>query len=208
MQIKRHYGRHVPTDTRLVVTYPVLPNTTDATLVVHVDRLPAALKESVLRAVDTNAGQSSINVADVLGRTMYQDSGKSVFQVLHEGQYLKRVSIDEVEMKPTSAMAIPLRTVLIESGLIARPVADPSDRFNAHAHNAQVDESANGINRARNLLAEAQLLQQEAERKREQAYGIAPSLKPTPEAVVVEVAPVDPASLLADYSEATPETQA
>lgn len=210
MEIKRHIGKHLPSNTRVVVTYPVIPNTTEHTLIVHVDRLSETLKDHVMRTVNTQAAQVSVNLADVLGRTLYADSGKSIFQVLHESGSLKKVSIDEVEMHPNPALPIPLRTVLVESGLIPRP-SDTDKRFNQTEHNMKADETGNAMVRANNLIAQAKLLEQEATRKREEAYSLAPSLAPQAEPVIVDVAPVDPATLLAEYNAETteaPETQA
>lgn len=202
MEIKRHVGKHTPSDTRAIITYPLIPNTTDSALIIHIDRMNPQMKDNIMRTLDTQAAQSSVNFGEVLGRTMYGDSGKSIFQVLHESGSLKKVSIDEIVMHPNPSMPIPLRTVLVESGLLVRPVN--GEKFNVQEHNMKVDESQNGQVRAANLLAEAKLLQQEAKRKTEQAYAICPSLAPKEAPVLLEVAPVDPSVILSDYT--APET--
>jgi hypothetical protein len=209
MEIKRHVGKHLPTNTRAIITYPVIPGTHDSALIVHIDRMNGPMKDSIMRTLDTQAAQSSVNFGEVLGRTMYADSGKSIFQVLHESGSLKKVTIDEVEMWPNPSMPIPLRTVLVESGLIPRP-ANTDDKFNRPLHNQQTEATQNDQIRAANLLAEAKLLEQDAERKKEEAYRLCPTLRPQPEPTIVEVAPVDPTSLLEEYAEGqeAPETPA
>lgn len=68
-------------------------------------------------------------------------------------------------------------------------VYSQTDRFNQHVQNqnAAVNERNFGI--ANNLLIEAQMLESEAKRKREQAYAQAPSLRPAPPAPPRPAAP-------------------
>lgn len=201
MEIKRHVGKHLPSSTRAIITYPVIPGTHDSALIVHIDRMNETMKDQIMRCLDTKAAQVSINFGEVLGRTMYSDSGKSIFQVLHESGSLKKVPIDEVEMWPNPSMPIPLRTVLVESGLIPRPAAT-DEKFNTPLHNQQTEASQNDQIRAANLLAEAKLLQQDADRKSEEAYRLCPNLRPQAAPEILENAPVDPLALASEYAEA------
>lgn len=57
-----------------------------------------------------------------------------------------------------------------------------TDRFNQHVQNQNVDANERNLGIAKNLLIEAQMLESEANRKREQAYAQAPSLRPAPPA--------------------------
>lgn len=52
------------------------------------------------------------------------------------------------------------------------------EKFNPHTHNQDATKNDQSIGIARNLLIEADLLMEEVNRKREQAYRYAPSLRP------------------------------
>lgn len=55
-----------------------------------------------------------------------------------------------------------------------------TDRFNQHVQNQNAGVNERNLGIANNLLIEAQMLESEANRKREQAYAQAPSLRPAP----------------------------
>lgn len=55
-----------------------------------------------------------------------------------------------------------------------------TDRFNQHVQNQNAGVNERNFGIANNLLIEAQMLESEANRKREQAYQQAPSLRPAP----------------------------
>lgn len=57
-----------------------------------------------------------------------------------------------------------------------------TDRFNQHVQNQNAGVNERNLGIANNLLIEAQMLESEAKRKREQAYTQAPSLRPAPPA--------------------------
>lgn len=56
------------------------------------------------------------------------------------------------------------------------------DRYNPHVQNQNAGQNERNIGIANNLLIEAKMLESEANRKREQAYQQAPSLRPAPAA--------------------------
>lgn len=62
------------------------------------------------------------------------------------------------------------------------------EKFNPHMHNKDATKNDQNIGIARNLLIEAELLMEEVNRKREQAYRYAPSLRPDSNGTKIEVA--------------------
>ncbi len=186
MKLTKHIGIDKTANLRVILVYALLPESQTETLVTHIDRLPERIKEQILSLLTTPEAQHATNFADVLGRHMYSDSGKSVVQVLHEHNFLKKLSIREVDMTPTPSIPpLPLEFVLIESGILARP-APLDEKFNPHQFNAEVAKFGEASGVAQNLLSEATLLEQEAARKREQAYRHAPSLRPKTAAPVID----------------------
>ncbi len=191
MKLTKHIGVEAGTNSRIALIMTVLPNTEDC-LIVNTDRLPADLKENFTHALGSHEGQSAVNLADVLARRLYSDTNKNLLQTLHEYGYIRKVSIDAVEMTPISSLKLPLRTVLVESGILARPITeDLASKFNPHNFNAQAANVGEAMGTARNLLLEADLLEQEAKSKREKAYVYAPSLRPGAPAPVDNAQPVD-----------------
>lgn len=219
MKLTKHVGIDPATGQRIALILTVLPNTEDC-LVVYTDSLQANIKDDFTHILDSNAGQTATNLADALSRRLYSDSGKNMLQTLHEYRLIIKKSIDDVIMTPTPAYKIPLRTVLVESGLITRPV-ERVEKFNPHTFNSKAANVGESLGTARNLLIEADLLEQSAKDKREQAYGFAPSLRPgaaapvdTTESIdiarppVPEIVPMSPLDLAAAFTmDATGETE-
>lgn len=121
---------------------------------------------------------------------------------LHQAGYLVRVPVGNVTMLPLPNYPTPLVKIIELMGGQApsvpqAPVAPTAneDRFNQHAVNVQVDKNEEMIGTARNLLALAQDMENDAFRKREEAYRLCPSLRPQaapvaqPVAAPVAVAP-------------------
>jgi hypothetical protein len=177
MKITRHVGVETQTGTRIALIHTILPNTTDC-LVVYLDNLPQNLKEAFYHTLESQEGQSSVNLTEALSRQSYSDTQKSLLQNLHDLGFIVKKSIDDISMNPTSAQKIPLREVLIASGLLDDQSQFAAAKYNPHAHNAVASQHGESIGTANNLLAEADLLDQSAAQKREQAYRIAPSLRP------------------------------
>lgn len=208
MKLTKHVGVDPATNSRIALIMAIMPNTEDC-LVVNTDRLPEHLKENFTHILGSNEGQNATNLADVLTRRLYSDSGKNMLQTLHEYGYIRKASIDDIQMTPTPSYKIPLRTVLVESGLLARPIEQETGKFNPHNFNAQAANVGESIGTAQNLLLEADMLEREAKAKRERAYTFAPTLRPgatapvdTSEAIDLPFTrpePIVPLDLAAEY---------
>lgn len=178
MKLTKHMGVD-NNGNRLVLAYALLPESTTHTLVCSIDRVPDKLKEEILILLATNEGQAATNLADVLSRHMYSDSGKSIFVVLHESGFLQSVPIADVTMTPAPSIKLPLEMVLVESGILQRAAVENVDeKFNPHRFNSEAATFGEAAGVARNLLLEADMLENEARAKREKAYQYAPSLRP------------------------------
>ena len=178
----KHLGRDMAGD-QLVVSYMLMPESQNKALVTRVNRLHRNIQRALMSLVGSPDAQSSLHLAEVLGRRMFEDTGKSFFQVLHEMKALEAISIDDVVMTPSSNTSYPLRMVLEGMGVIAAPVTEArqgEQGFNRFVNNQQAEETEESLGIARNLLIEAQMLEDDAARKREQAYTHAPTLRPTP----------------------------
>jgi len=177
MKLTKHLGVNPLTNRRLALIMTVMPGTEDC-LVVDTERLPNDLKENFMNILSSDAGQNSQNLADVLTRRLYSDTGKNMLTTLHEHGFITKLSIDAVEMSPSPSYKIPLREVLMASGIIPRSMDTNATKFNPHTFNSQAAKVGESLGTARNLLLEADMLETEAKNKREKAYNFAPSLRP------------------------------
>lgn len=177
----RHLGRLAENNAIVAVSYMQIPETQEHALVTLVDDLPDNMNRSLMSLLGSPEAQTTVDLADVLSRRNYADSGKNMLQVLHESGKLKKVHIDDIIMTPESNVRIPLREVLTKIGKLSNVSAgNQTEGFNPHTHNQQVQETATQLSLANNLLIEAQMLSDEANMKRQKAYDMAPSLKPQP----------------------------
>jgi hypothetical protein len=181
--LKKHMGKIRNTDRRCVVVYMQIPNLDTHALVVDTDALPDSFHEWLMDVVDSDTGQKSTNLADVLNRRPSPDSNADMLNALHARGYLQRQPIDNIIMLPRPNMPVPLRQIVDGMNVIANktPVVEQQqveDKFNRIAQNIQVDASEQQMQIAGNILREALDLEREANRKKAQAYKMVPQLDP------------------------------
>ena len=187
MKITRHVGIDAKNNAQLSLLMPLLEGSNDC-LVIYVDSLPRELKDAYLHILQSDEGQRQTDLSKAMATRLYSDTGMSLLQTLHAHKFIRKVSIDDVIMTPSPAYKIPLRQVLTASGLMKENIDNQEvDKFNPHKHNADAAVNGQTTGTARNLLIEADLLEQTVREKREQAYRMAPELRP---AAVAEAAPV------------------
>lgn len=201
--MKRHIGKLVNTDQRCVVVYMQIPGREDHALIVATDHMHPRFEQAVMEILESPEGQADPVLANVLARRLMPESGKSVLQAMHEMGILTPVHVDRVIMLPQPNMPFPLRQIIEGMGNTLPKVDDsiePQPKFNPHTANTQAMSDENRAAIARNLLVEADLLEGDAKRKREQAYAYAPELRPAeppasaaPAPVTEEPAVVEPA---------------
>lgn len=191
----RHVGKIKTTDTRCVVVMMQIPGKDDHSLIIETDSLPDHYHQHVMDCLESKEGQSAESFATELSRRFIfiADKGNlTILQALHEARFLRPVLIDHIIMVPAPGMAFPLRQILQSMGkavpVTEDTVLDPN-KFNPHAHNAQVGSAQDKINTAKGILTQAQLMERDAARMREQAYALAPELRttlPPPTQIVLE----------------------
>lgn len=103
--IQRHVGKH--NNQPLIVIFRQLPGEEHMALVVYTSTLPDAINEPLMKAIESDAAQTTIDVADVLNRTMTKN-GVPMLQELHRTGRLKKVQTDSIVMTPNRATQIKL----------------------------------------------------------------------------------------------------
>lgn len=178
MEMKRHIGRIVNTDRRCVVVFMSLPGRDDHALVVDTDALPDRLHDALMDVVESKEAQQEIKLGNVLSRRLLPDFGIDILNVLHQRGSLIPMPVDNIVMYPIPNQPVPLRE-LVNYG---KRRENPDVQIQEHKYENLVEEHEMSkqevnINVARNLLIEAEMLEQEARTKREKAFTLAPSLK-------------------------------
>lgn len=185
--MKKHIGKIVNTDQRCVVVFMQIPGREDHALIVQMDNIHPRFEQIVMDIVESQEAQSVATLADVLGRRIMQDTGKTVLQSLHDGGLLRAVHVDQVVMLPMPNMPFPLRTIIEGMGGALAPQTATSiaeqEKFNAPAQNITAGNDEQRLGIARNLLIEAELLQVDADKKRAMAFKYAPELAPNAKVV-------------------------
>jgi len=201
----KHTGIITNTGKNVVVAFMSLPGDEDHALVIDTDALPDSFNDSLRRIVDSVEGQDSKNLADLLARRMSPDgSNTNLLQKFHESGRLQKVSVDQITMTPRRGVHWPLRDVLNAMKESEKDApADLSDldpetrsqviaemgKFNMHANNIEGRTVEGDKVEAANLIRMAELLESDANAKRQKAYQMDPSLnkrnvtKPTPEVI-------------------------
>lgn len=207
----RHTGILNNTGKNVVVVFMQLPEDKNNALVIDTDALPDMYNDSLRRIVESTEAQQAKNLADILGRRMAPDgSGQTMLQKFFTSQKLLKTPITNVTMVPRRGVRWPLTEVIaaMESQETVPEGFDDLDpetkaevaanlkRFNMHENNMNTEEAGNVSQQAQALLDMAKLLETDALAKREQAYKIDPSLRPsaqkqaqktqTPEVTVTE----------------------
>ena len=124
--------------------------------------------------------QSNDDLFEVLNRKLFYD-GKNILTTLHVNKHLKKVSTDSVILNPSPSESILLsdhnnmlntvKSQSIDQKLAEQqPVDKPSD------YDAKEKKENETLGQARNLIIQAQLLEEDARRKRVEAEKIYPGI--------------------------------
>ncbi len=204
---KKHVGRLKNTDRRCVVVMTQIPGRDDHALVIDTDALPDRFHDALMQVIDSHEGQSVMELHTLLSRRVLPDLGIDILNALHNAHALQPQPIDNIIMFPQPHSPCPL-SLIIEMQGKTEPITRSEQTIleNRHLENQKVDLTDAQVATANNLLHQARDLENEAAKKREQAYRIAPTLRPIDP---VSGTPVDalsaPEVVAADVA-ATPQT--
>ena len=224
----KHVGQLSNTGKNVVVVFMQLPDDENHALVIDTDALPDSYNESLRRVLESDEGQNSRQLADILARRMSPDgSNLSLLQKFHEAGRLQKVPVDLVNMTPRRGVIWPLRDVV--AAMAQAKAESPSEfddltpeekaiiaaetkKFNMHASNIDNSNNQTGKDQAASLLEMAKMLEADAANKREQAYRMDPSLIPANKGKLtsminpVETAKPESTAPLADTTEVATKT--
>ena len=179
MAFIKHVGTHKGTNTRLSVVFLRLPDEPESALVVFSDSLPDKYHDDFMSTLESKEGQSSKELYEVLSRRVMWN-GNNMLETLHQEGLLKKMPTEAIIMTPNPKTSIPLVELLEKMDAISADTTKPTPSAPTMAEHVaeQVDASAEGDNKkiAQNLLIQAVMLEEEADRKRAEAVKYDPTL--------------------------------
>lgn len=189
--LKKHVGQLTNTGVRVAVVFRKLPNDVDSCLIVETERLPDSYHDTVLQCLNSREAFETNDFYEVLNRRTFPD-GTNCLTSLHQRSFLRKEPVANVTMVPLPNQPVPLALInatidktldQYKAPVAPTPVVD--NRTNAEklaaaealaAKMAGVTEDP--VAKAKTLISQAEVLEKDAEAKREEAYALSPELRP------------------------------
>ena len=93
---------------KVIVAYRVVPGESDNCIVVNTSSLSADEHDTLMKTVESNAGQTAYEFAEAMARTRLPD-GRNMLAAFHKTGRMMKVSSSEVEMTPDTKTVIGLK---------------------------------------------------------------------------------------------------
>lgn len=179
-RMKKHIGILTTTGSRCAVVFRKLEDDPQYCLVVETDRLPDMYHDGMMDAINSPEAKNTNDFYELLNRRSFSD-GRNCLQALHAKGMLRKTLVEQVTLTPFPGQQIPLGLVNAQiDGTIEDYQAKEALARNEELERVQDDpmsDMSTPENQAKALLLQAELLEREAESKREEAFALAPELK-------------------------------
>lgn len=196
----KHVGQVANTGLKCVVVFREIydenGNVTDPNhcLIVETERLPDMEHDDIVRVVESDSAQTANQFYEIAHRSMFSD-GINMLTKLHNRGYLKKYPTNQILMTPNSSTSVALSEVneiirkqstgMSESDIRNSMVDDtdkPPRNHTTSQQTAPAPKAEAGVlddsDIAKNMLSQADTYEAEVKRLREEAYNMAPELKP------------------------------
>jgi hypothetical protein len=203
MATLKHIGRVANTGMKCIVVFREIydergnVSDPDHCLVIETERLPDMEHDDIVRVVESEAAQSANQFYEIAHRSMFSD-GLNMLTKLHNRGYLKKYPTTQIELTPNRSTAIKLsevneiirkqKTGMSESDIRNTMVddTDKAPRNHTSLDSTQTIDQAIPTTEvvlddtaiAKNMIAQAETFLAEAERLKNEAYEMAPALRP------------------------------
>jgi hypothetical protein len=187
----KHVGRVKSTQRKVIVAYRTLPGDAKSCVVVTTENLEAADHDSLIKLVESNAGQNAYEFAEVMARSTLSD-GSNMLARFHTTGKMTRVSTDNIEMTPDLSNVIMLdklnQTIAESRGVTVDELAlkGPTNTSTTVSQNAE-ETVPPETNESNDILTDEQLaasyrsqadtMFKEAKRLRDEAEKLHPTKK-------------------------------
>ncbi len=188
--LKKHVGRLGNTGVRVAVVFRKLPSDDVNCLIVETERLPDSYHDTVIQCLNSKESFETNEFYEVLNRRTFPD-GLNCLTALHQKGFLRKEPVDNIVMLPlpNQPVALALINATIDNKLAeynARQSGAPIrtedtrtlDEKKIAAEEMAARMQGDTLSVAKGLLALADQLDEQATAKREEAYAMAPDLKP------------------------------
>lgn len=172
----KHVGKVLNTGRRCIVVFREIPGEEDHCLVVDTDSLPDRYHDNLMEGVESITAQEANNFYEYAQRQMFSD-GTNMLTTLHTHGWLKKQPDWNIAMTPNPNMEIKLTDLnrMIREQQGQKPIVKDEIKKEQVKPDPNFDEKKF---KAKDLLAQAQLLSEDVERLTKEAYTLDPSLKP------------------------------
>jgi hypothetical protein len=135
MAFLKHIGKHG--DRKVAIVFKTVPNEEHMCLVIYPETLQSAWHDTIMKVLESPAGQEAAELADILHRNLLPD-GRNILETLHMERMLKRVRTDQIVVTPTPQSSVRLD----ELNRMLQEMKDPAmaqKRAAEHANRGMVD---------------------------------------------------------------------
>jgi len=200
----KHVGRMVRNQRKVVVAYRTIPGDAESCVVVTTENLMADEHDSLMRLVESNAGQTAEELGLAMARAVLPD-GRNMLAAFHTTGKMVRAATKDVEMMPDNKTVINLaelnKIIAEQKGVSIEDLAVKDNTASNKKEepidlNPKVDEDVTELATAQTLQASetevltdeqlaaqyrsrADALFKEAKKLREQAEGLVPTKRKT-----------------------------
>lgn len=181
----KHVGRIKTNNRRVVVAYKTVPDEPENCIVVTTENLSADEHDTLMKLVESPAGQESFELADAMARARLPD-GRIMLSAFHTTGKLVKQPTNVVEMTPNSNTSIMLselnELIAQQQGTTVKDLSvSPAETAETYVKNAEENTSSelsvSDEDQAAQYRSEADRLFKEAKRLREMAEEISPTKK-------------------------------
>ncbi len=183
--LKKHQGILSNTGVRVAVVFRKLPNDDKSCLIVETERLPDSYHDYVIQTLNSREASETNDFYEVLNRRTFPD-GTNCLTSLHQRGMLRKEPVTNITMIPLAGQKVPLELINAHiDGKVAEYKARQEVNIDQVVEDAVIKvanktsgDMQNSALIARGLIKQAELLESDATAKRNEAYALAPELRP------------------------------
>jgi hypothetical protein len=169
----RHVGHDAKSKRKYVVVFRQLPDDASSALVVETESLVDRYHDGLMGATESSEAQQTNDLYTVLNGKLFFD-GTNILNSLHSMKKLKKIDVADVILTPSPGQQVSLADFNKAVGDARTKAEEITGRPNDGGEGgAMVNEVPM---QARNLIIQAQLLEEDARRKRAEAEQMAPGI--------------------------------
>lgn len=189
----KHVGRVKNNKRKVVVAYRVVPGEPDNCLIVQTENLSADEHDTLIKLVESDAGQTADEFAEAMARS-YLPDGRIMLAAFHSQGKIQKVATSSIEMTPNNATVIGLdelnKMIAEQKGITVadlavqgpegtvQPTVDtPVDPVATYTETPQAEGVITDEQLAAQYRSQADALFKEAKALREQAEELVPTKK-------------------------------